>query len=183
MISIKKIQIPQDTRFDRKVALELANLISVAYNEYEVWDVNEELQHENQLPSVITGSQDFADLEMDSLECQMQSGESRNTDFEKLNQLWAISKSILAVLTFSFLNGGGLNCCHQLILQRSCKEIYRNFGGMLKILSPPMRYSASLLNLKTILINFLLFFVEPVREQNGLTTFALSLQLSCSTNS
>jgi len=90
MISVKKIQIPEGTGFDRKVAMELANLISVAYNEYEVWDANEELQHENKLPLVITGSQDFADLEMDSLECQKKNG--KNTDFEKLTKFWKDSK-------------------------------------------------------------------------------------------
>ncbi|AVQ73515.1 hypothetical protein B5D77_21345 [Microcystis sp. MC19] len=70
MVSVKKIQIPEGTGFNRKVAMELANLISAAYNEYEVWDTNKALQQESQLPTVITGSEEFADLEMDSLECQ-----------------------------------------------------------------------------------------------------------------
>jgi hypothetical protein len=69
--------------------MELANLIS---NEYEVWDANEALQQGGQLPTVITGSEDFADLEMDSLECQKKNGENRNTDVEKLNQFWKSSQ-------------------------------------------------------------------------------------------
>lgn len=56
MVSIQKIQIPEGTGFDRKVAMELANLISVAYNEYEVWDANEELQQESKLPILIVQS-------------------------------------------------------------------------------------------------------------------------------
>lgn len=130
MISIQKIQIPQDTGFDRKVAMELANLISVAYNEYEVWDANEESQHDNQLPSIITGSQDFADLEMDSLECQMQNGENRNTDFEKLNQFWVTSKKYTRCANFFFpqwwwlelLSPGNL----ARILQGDIQEFWRN---------------------------------------------------------
>ena len=91
MVSVKKIQIPEGSDFDRKVAMELANLISVAYNEYEVWDANEDLQQENKLPAIITGSQDFADLEMDSLECQNE--KSKNTNFKKLNQFWTTPKN------------------------------------------------------------------------------------------
>ncbi|WP_286824920.1 lipase family protein [Microcystis sp. LSC13-02] len=100
MVSIQKIQIPEGTGFDRKVAMELANLISVAYNEYEVWDANEELQQESKLPTVITGSQDFADLEMDSLECQKNHGE--NTNFKKLDQFWKNSKEYNRCATFFF---------------------------------------------------------------------------------
>ena len=100
MISVKKIQIPEGTDFDRKVAMELANLISVAYNEYEVWDTNEELQQESKLPAIITGSQDFADLEMDSLECQKKDG--KNTDFKKLNQFWKTSKKYDRCKSFFF---------------------------------------------------------------------------------
>ena len=38
MTPIEKVQIPQNSGFDPKRAMELANLIEVAYDEYEVWD-------------------------------------------------------------------------------------------------------------------------------------------------
>jgi len=100
MISVKKIQIPEGTGFDRKVAMELANLISVAYNEYEVWSTNGDLRQESELPSVITGSQDFADLEMNSLECQNE--KSKNTNFKKLNQFWTNPKNYNRCKNFFF---------------------------------------------------------------------------------
>ncbi|MBD0346278.1 MAG: hypothetical protein ICV63_15940, partial [Coleofasciculus sp. Co-bin14] len=38
MTPIDKVQIPQDSGFDPNRAMELANLLEVAYDEYEVWD-------------------------------------------------------------------------------------------------------------------------------------------------
>ncbi|MFN7469672.1 MAG: lipase family protein [Pseudanabaena sp.] len=132
MISVKKIQIPEGTGFDRKVAMELANLISVAYNEYEVWDSNEELQHENELPPVITGSQDFADLEMDSIECHKQNGENRNTDFEKLNPFWATSKTYTRCANFFFPQWWWLEALEPDNLPNLLEVDIQNFWNKLK---------------------------------------------------
>ncbi|MBJ7899744.1 MAG: hypothetical protein GC158_07465 [Cyanobacteria bacterium RI_101] len=80
--------------------MELANLISVAYNEYEVWDSNEDLQDPQKLPTVITGSSDFADLQTNTLECQKEAG--KNTNFTKLDKLWKTSKKYDRLESFFF---------------------------------------------------------------------------------
>lgn len=100
MTLIQKIQVPEGSGFNRKIAMELANLIAVAYNEYEVWDSNENLQQQEKLPSKITGSEEFADLKTNSLECQKQ--EEKNGDFEKLNKFWIKHKTYKRLKNFLF---------------------------------------------------------------------------------
>jgi len=103
MSSIQKIQIPEASGFDRTRGMELANLISVAYNEYEVWDSNEYLQAPNQLPTIITGSSAFTDLQTNDLECQKrQNKEDKNIDFAKLNQFWTAPKKYNRLQSFFF---------------------------------------------------------------------------------
>jgi hypothetical protein len=89
MSQIDKVQFCKDSGFDLECAMELANLISVAYNEYEVWDKNEDLQDNIQLPSIITGSKAFIDLNTNNLEEFQQSTDNHsNKDYQRLNQFW-----------------------------------------------------------------------------------------------
>lgn len=63
MVSIEKVQIPQDSEFDLQRSMELANLIEVAYNDYEVWDNNQAKHLPEELPpNKFIGSTDFVDL-------------------------------------------------------------------------------------------------------------------------
>ncbi len=89
MIPIDKVQFSKESGFDLERAMELANLISVTYNEYEVWDSNEHLQKDELLPKTITGSKTFIDLKTNSLEeCANNNGDRVNQDYERLNQFW-----------------------------------------------------------------------------------------------
>ena len=65
MTPIDKVQIPQDSEFDPKRAMELANLLEVAYAEYEVWDFRQTNLGNEPIklpPQELIGSSDFADL-------------------------------------------------------------------------------------------------------------------------
>jgi hypothetical protein len=63
MTPIDKVQIPQNSGFDPKRAMELANLIEVAYDEYEVWDFRQtEHLPEKLPPNEFICSPDFVDL-------------------------------------------------------------------------------------------------------------------------
>ena len=68
MFSLDKVTIPADSAFDLERAMELANLISIAYNEYEVWDSDENLQTKDSLPKIITGSRAFVELHANQIE-------------------------------------------------------------------------------------------------------------------
>ncbi len=65
MTPIDKVQIPQNSGFDPNRAMELANLLEVAYDEYEVWDYRQ-TNLANELielpPKELVGSSDFVDL-------------------------------------------------------------------------------------------------------------------------
>jgi hypothetical protein len=65
MTPIDKVQIPQGSGFEIKRAMELVNLLEVAYDEYEVWDYRQ-TNLANKLielpPEKIIGSSDFVDL-------------------------------------------------------------------------------------------------------------------------
>jgi hypothetical protein len=60
------IQIPDFSHvgFDRARAMELANLIAVAYDEYEIWDT----QQQKEPPDQIIGSGAYIDLP-EGIEC------------------------------------------------------------------------------------------------------------------
>ena len=89
MIPIDKVQFSKESGFDLECAMELANLISVAYNEYEVWDTNEQLQKDELLPNTITGSKTFINLHTNCLEERASSQDNQvNQDYERLNQFW-----------------------------------------------------------------------------------------------
>jgi hypothetical protein len=63
MTPIDKVQITQNSGFDPKRAMELANLIEVAYDEYEVWDFHQtEHLPEKLPPNEFICSPDFVDL-------------------------------------------------------------------------------------------------------------------------
>jgi triacylglycerol lipase len=63
MTPIDKVQIPQDSGFELKRAMELANLLEVAYDEYEVWDFRQtEHLSEKLPPNEFICSPDFVDL-------------------------------------------------------------------------------------------------------------------------
>jgi hypothetical protein len=65
MTPIDKVQIPQDSGFDPNRAMELANLLEVAYDEYEVWDYRQTNLENAPIklpPQELIGSSDFVDL-------------------------------------------------------------------------------------------------------------------------
>jgi hypothetical protein len=65
MTPIEKVQIPQGSGFDPKRAMELANLLEVAYAEYEVWDFRQTNLANDPLklpPEELISSSDFVDL-------------------------------------------------------------------------------------------------------------------------
>jgi Lipase (class 3) len=93
MASLDKVQFSTESGFDLERAMELANLISVTYNEYEVWDTNKDLQSKESLPKVITGSKAFINLGTNSLERCAKDGKKTeksqpNRDYERLNDFW-----------------------------------------------------------------------------------------------
>jgi hypothetical protein len=63
MPKIDKVQFCKDSGFDRDRAMELANLIEVAYDEYGVWDWNQTNLHISSLPPQdILSSTEYVDL-------------------------------------------------------------------------------------------------------------------------
>ena len=93
MISIDKVQFSTESGFDLERAMELANLISVTYNEYEVWDTNKDLQNLDSLPKTITGSKTFVNLSTNSLERAAKDGKKTeisqpNKDYKRLDNFW-----------------------------------------------------------------------------------------------
>jgi hypothetical protein len=63
MASLDKVQIPQDSGFELKRAMELANLLEVAYDEYEVWDYRQTKHLPEELPpNAFICSTEFVDL-------------------------------------------------------------------------------------------------------------------------
>lgn len=89
MAPIDKVQFSKESGFNLECAMELANLISVAYNEYEVWDTNKNLQDETLLPKTITGSKAFIHLDTNELEKSAEAKDNKtNRDYERLNYFW-----------------------------------------------------------------------------------------------
>jgi hypothetical protein len=89
MVRIDKVQFSPSSGFDIERAMELANLISVAYNEYEVWDTNPELQKLELLPETITGSKAFVDLNTNYLEeCSENGKRQPNDNYRRLDEFW-----------------------------------------------------------------------------------------------
>ncbi|MEG3436062.1 lipase family protein [Pannus brasiliensis CCIBt3594] len=95
MNTFGKVQISQNSGFDVRKAIELANLVSIAYNEYEVWDKIGSLQERGNpprrvpvppLPDTIIGSSAFIRLESDNREKFAVNQD--NPDYQKLNQYW-----------------------------------------------------------------------------------------------
>lgn len=65
MTPIDKVQIPQNSGFDSKRAMELANLLEVAYDEYEVWDYRQTNLANQPIelpPEELISSSDFVNL-------------------------------------------------------------------------------------------------------------------------
>ena len=74
--------------FDRSKAMELANLICVAYDEYEVWDT----QQQKEPPNMLTGSGAYIDLP-EGIECPQGSKPSNAEipppgSYGRLDHLW-----------------------------------------------------------------------------------------------
>ena len=93
MTPIDKVQFSKESGFDRERAMELTNLISVTYNEYEVWDTNQDLQNKDSLPTVITGSKAFINLGTNYLERCSKDGKKTeksqpNRDYKRLDSFW-----------------------------------------------------------------------------------------------
>ena len=93
MIPIDKVQFSKESGFDLERAMELANLISVTYNEYEVWDTNKDLQNLDSLPKIITGSKTFVNLSTNYLERAAKDGKKTeksqpNRDYKRLDDFW-----------------------------------------------------------------------------------------------
>ena len=93
MASIDKVQFSTESGFDLERAMELANLISVTYNEYEVWDTNKDLQNLDSLPKIITGSKTFVNLSTNYLERAAKDGKKTeksqpNRDYKRLDDFW-----------------------------------------------------------------------------------------------
>jgi hypothetical protein len=100
MVNIDKVQFSPDSGFDIEHAMELANLISVAYNEYEVWDINKDLQDSEKLLKEITGSKAFINLGTNYTERCAESGRKTgksqpNRDYQRLNDFWQQQSSKL----------------------------------------------------------------------------------------
>ncbi len=100
MIPIDKVQFSTESGFDLERAMELANLISVAYNEYEVWDTNKDLQKSGSLPPTITGSKAFVNLSTNYLERSAKDGKKTeesqpNRDYKRLDNFWHKQKDNL----------------------------------------------------------------------------------------
>lgn len=90
MFSLKKIQIPQQSDFDVVRAIELANLIAIAYNEYEVWDRIDTFQNQKPLPqNEIIGSNAFIPLNTDNRE-KFSNNKTPQTksDYQRLDSYW-----------------------------------------------------------------------------------------------
>jgi hypothetical protein len=63
MASLNKVQIPQNSGFELKCAMELANLLEVSYDEYEVWDYRQTKHLPEELPpNAFICSTEFVDL-------------------------------------------------------------------------------------------------------------------------
>ena len=80
-IKFGKIQIPQDSHFDLKRAMELANLILVAYDEYVIWDRDKRLAPD----TPIQGSTAFVEIDLKELE--------PNGTYGRLNRVWKRDES------------------------------------------------------------------------------------------
>lgn len=90
MISLEKVQIPQDSGFDVTKAMELANLISIAYHEYEVWDQIDTFQDNKPLPpKEMIGSHAFIPFNTDERE-KFTDKQTKQTahDYQRLNRYW-----------------------------------------------------------------------------------------------
>jgi hypothetical protein len=83
MFQIDKVQISINSGFNLECAMELANLLSVAYDEYEVWD-NSGNQEEDFPPKIITASKAFVDLPVNQLE---EVSKAANT-YGRLDKYW-----------------------------------------------------------------------------------------------
>lgn len=98
MYPINKVQIPKYSSFDAEIAMELANLITVAYDEYEVWDGQG--KRSDKLPlHPIKSSKNFVSLPVDQLEGIKVDGlygrldqfwhqTDQTTTYERLNNFW-----------------------------------------------------------------------------------------------
>ena len=80
MLDFSKVYPPTDSNFDRQRAIELANLIMVAYDEYEIWDEHGEQIGAPQEDGAIVGSSTDVNLE--------NYREGLNEDYGRLEGYW-----------------------------------------------------------------------------------------------
>ncbi|MBD1807483.1 lipase family protein [Microcoleus sp. FACHB-SPT15] len=85
MYQIDKVQIPADSKFNLECAMELANLIAVAYSDYEVWDKSAKTEKDLP-PAIITASKEFVDLRVNQIE-QIEEVEAPNV-YSRLDPFW-----------------------------------------------------------------------------------------------
>lgn len=88
MARIDKVQFSSDSGFDLEAAIELSNLIAVAYDDYEVWDERVD-KDPNQLPKIIKGSKAFIKLPVDDLEeVKQKEIDKPAREYGRLDQFW-----------------------------------------------------------------------------------------------
>lgn len=140
---IDKIQIPQNSGFEPNRAMELANLLEVAYDEYEVWDYRQAMHLPEKLPpNEFICSTEFVDLsettvalceridpkEIPGIEPKESYGELDEVwqtktvkRYERIAHLWATEWWWLNLLDFPFLSNSFTHDLGQLF--QSVKEV------------------------------------------------------------
>lgn len=90
MFGIDKVQFSSDSGFDIERARKLANLISVTYNEYEVWDSLKDTKDAKLLlQDSILSFNAFIPLDTDELEnIQRKDGSPTTKDYQWLARFW-----------------------------------------------------------------------------------------------
>ncbi len=143
MASLDKVQIPQNSGFELKRAMELANLLEVAYDEYEVWDYRQTKHLPEKLPpNAFICSTEFVDLsettvalcekidpkEIPGIEPKESYGELDEVwqtktvkHYERIANLWATEWWWLNLLDLPFLSNSFTNDLGQLF--QSVKKV------------------------------------------------------------
>ncbi len=109
MTPIDKVQIPQGSGFELKRAMELANLLEVAYDEYEVWDFRQTNLANKPIklpPKELICSSDFVDLSGTTVALPVEltdmNQESDKDSYGSLNSRWHNPKQYERIDNFWF---------------------------------------------------------------------------------
>jgi hypothetical protein len=116
MTPIDKVQIPQDSGFELKRAMELANLLEVAYDEYEVWDFRQTNLANEPIklpPKELIASSDFVDLSRTTVALPVEptdmNQQSDKDSYGNLDSRWQNKKKYERVDNFWFSEWWWLN--------------------------------------------------------------------------